>query len=429
MLLIFVLWMKRLVKRGSAILKSSKVNKKVKQAEDHQEGTIPNEELLRLAKAFVTSKMEFKVEQEEEDRKHLTDQLEFEYNRLKGHALLRARQLMMLRIRHSLVQHPYDQIGRRIAAETRDVFKRYVLKEESWLHRFEGIVNLPKALQKHSPLKRAFLMMPLLISTVIALKKGLVYSHDMVSDILVIKEIQESIDTFKIPELSNITSFTEVKLITFILEDIQEYGLPAIKDSCEVLDLIQKMIEDTVPLYKFLVSHAGNIHWNPNRNSTLDITEPFQILKVLPKIYKEMKRGWNKGHEGKGTFWNITEGTVRSITKTLKDAKLGIGQASSGFTGFMARLAQIDINSEIFIPMLDSAISILNMTDKEIIRNQSWKMSNLLHGPISTNQKTALFLAIILASQTFYPNWPIFYTIKMVDDQHKLTRLCFPLIG
>ena len=90
-------------------------------------------------------------------------------------------------------------------------------------------------------------------------------------------------------------------------------------------------------------------------------------------------------------------------------------------------------------------------------RRQSWKMSNLLHGPISTNQilpgekrvnrdilapqtykteligflvmnklsiygslsidlnffctylpKNGLFLLIILASQTFYPNWPIF---------------------
>ena len=125
------------------------------------------------------------------------------------------------------------------------------------------------------------------------------YSHDMVSDILVILEIQESIDTFKIPELSNIPNFTEAKLLTFALEDIQEHGLPAIQDSCEVLDLIQKMIEDTVPLYKFLVSHAGNIHWNPNRNSTLDITEPFQILKVLPKIYKEIEKGWKDDKGGK----------------------------------------------------------------------------------------------------------------------------------
>ena len=115
----------------------------------------------------------------------------------------------------------------------------------------------------------------------------------------------------------------------------------------------------------------------------------------------------------------------------------------------------------------------LSITDNVLI--QSWKMSNLLHGPISTNQilpgekrvnrdilapqtykteligflvmnklsiygslsidlnffctylpKNGLFLLIILASQTFYPNCPIFLHgyIRHIRHIFQLCSLC-----
>ena len=287
--LLVVLWTVKLVKRGRTLVKTREEDAPEEEEAAREEMT-PDERLLTLAKALVTSKLKYEDHQEEEERERLTNFLKDEYERVKKHGTKKARQLMMLKIRKSLVQHPYDQIGRRMAKETKDVFKRYVLEETSCLQRLECIFKLPRALRTNSRVKKAFLMLPIMFATFMAVKKGLVYSYDMASDILVIKELGESIDTFKIPDASQISNVTNVKLLDFFLKDVQDYGLPAVKEPCQILELIQQLCEDHIPLYKSLISDGANIHWNPNRNHKLDLNEAFKLLQVLPKIYRELRK-------------------------------------------------------------------------------------------------------------------------------------------
>ncbi len=79
-------------------------------------------------------------------------------------------------------------------------------------------------------------MMPILLATFLAVKKGLVYSHDMVSDILVLRELNENISTSKIPNITEMPAFNENKLLAFFLEDVQNYRLAAVDNPCEILD-------------------------------------------------------------------------------------------------------------------------------------------------------------------------------------------------
>ena len=106
-----------------------------------------------------------------------------------------------------------------MAIEIKDLFKRSILRKSTLLHNLQSFFQLPSALKNHSKVKTLFLMMPLFIATFLAVKKGLVYTHDMVSDVLVLRELNENISTFKIPNMTEMPAFDENILLTFFMED------------------------------------------------------------------------------------------------------------------------------------------------------------------------------------------------------------------
>ena len=323
----------RLIRKGNVLFK----RKKEENCEDSQCPWDENKpgELLTLARALVASEFAYDDKQEQEITAHLTEFLDKEYKgNVERHGEKKAQWLMILKIRQALVQHPYDQIGRRMAIEMKDLFKRSVLRKSTLLHNLQSFFRLPSALKNHSRVKTLFLMMPILIATFLAVKKGPVYSHDMVSDVLVLRELNENISTFKIPNITEMPAFDENKLLTFFLEDVQNYGLPAVENPCEILDLIEDICEDNMVLYNFLLSNGVGIRWNPNRNSTLDITEPFKILKVLPNIYHKVKTELDKLHKTQ------RDNHFRDINKDIEEAKRVLKKgikmlkgADSGFSG------------------------------------------------------------------------------------------------
>ena len=67
--------------------------------------------------------------------------------------------------------------------------------------------------------------------------------------------------------------------------------------------------------------------------------------------------------DGEGNPWNKTERILKSLTKLLEDVKSAI----EGVPTFIAQLSEF--KPETVIPILDSAISILNITENEIITN------------------------------------------------------------
>ena len=365
----------RLIRKGNVLFK----RKKEENCADSQGFQDENEtgELLRLARGLVASKLTYDDKQEQEITERLTEFLDKEYkNNVERHGENKARWLMILKIRQALVQHPYDQIGRRMAIEIKDLFKRSVLRKSTLLHNLQSFFQLPSALKNHSRVKTLFLMMPLFIATFLAVKKGLVYSHDMVSDVLVLRELNENISTFKIPNITEMPAFDENKLLTFFLEDFQYYGLPAVQNPCEILDLIEDICEDNIVLYNFLLSNGVGIRWNPNRNSTLDITEPFKVLKVLPNIYHKVKTAMDKLHK---TTRNLP---FRDLNKDIEEAKRVLKEgikmlkdADSGFSGFIVTLLGHDIDSENYIPIMESVIEILEITEEKVLNTPFVKKS------------------------------------------------------
>ena len=97
-----------------------------------------------------------------------------------------------------------------------------------------------------------------------------IYTYDMHSDFNVILELDHYGNTFKTPKFASFFS-NQTQAINamekFFLVKFENYGLPVVKEPCELLDLVEQIPRDLVPMYQFLVIDMANIHMNPNRNS------------------------------------------------------------------------------------------------------------------------------------------------------------------
>ena len=96
-----------------------------------------------------------------------------------------------------------------------------------------------------------------------------IYMYDMHSDVKVIQELEEYEIKFKTPSFSDFFASRKIatqKLESFFLEKFRKYGFPVLKEPCELLDLIEEVAKDLIPLYKDLVVDLAQIHWNPNLN-------------------------------------------------------------------------------------------------------------------------------------------------------------------
>ena len=70
---------------------------------------------------------------------------------------------------------------------------------------------------------------------------------------------------------------------------------------CELLDMIEKVAKDNLPLYEELVVDAAQIHLNPNRNhnpnpnsksnETMQLYDLFEIFGNFAEIYHKSIKG------------------------------------------------------------------------------------------------------------------------------------------
>ena len=178
---------------------------------------------------------------------------------------------MMLKIRRTLVKHPYDNVGRSMALETKNLFIRQVLMISKPWDQLRKFFKIPTRVQKYH---KVVFFLPMLWATLGTIRKGSVYIYVMSSDIQVIEELRQ-IPTITAPEIR------PQKVMFFFFSKYTETGVFGLKKPCEFLDQIEEIGNEIVPLYKLVISEGANVHWNPNKNTGIPLSSFFKIVKLF----------------------------------------------------------------------------------------------------------------------------------------------------
>ena len=364
-----VVWAVRLVKKGRNLATNGSKASNDSNVDRVRGNPLVDEHLLQLSKCHLKAKLDFdQLDQSkkiEQAQKELISYLGSEYRKFdKKHSKL----VMFKKIRCSLIQNPYDQVGRRMASNVREIFKENILEEVSQFSKLVKYFNIPTdfsicGINFYSPV--AIIMVGLLFRVGI-------YMYDMHSDIEVIKELEEYEIKFKTPSFADFFGSRKIateKLESFFLEKFRKDGFPVLTEPCELLDLIEEVSKEVIPLYKDLVIDLAQIHWNPNNNhkrkpntnsnETMELYDFFKILDNLITIYQanvnDNFSGLNKivGHLDKPS--NVPA-FVKNMTNFMEKAKADI----SGFKGFLASL--FGISTSEYKSMMGSGIKILKVS-------------------------------------------------------------------
>ena len=161
-----------------------------------------------------------------------------------------------------------------------------------------------------------------IIATFGVVLKMSVYCYDLNSDVQVIQELEN--ENFAFPTFQFKKQHTE----HFLLKEFKEVGIPALTEPCELLDLFEEIPEDKIPFYFTLISNISNIHWNPNRNSELHLSDVFDVLKELFGIYNDSKKiiGSNnlEGYQASGMSVSEIINQIEEMERALKKTKSGL---------------------------------------------------------------------------------------------------------
>ena len=241
-------------------------------------------ELFKFARIHYMAKLDYDLDRINQSRKDLVDYLESEYAKINMNL---AKRIMIKRIRVSLVKNPYDQVGRKMASVTKDVFKEQVLKEFPLCFQFMKYMRIPDQFLKKEWIKKILLYSPVVFALGGFVFRMTIYTNDMVSDVHVIQELIEFENSFQTPTFSEFfknRNESSIAVEKFFLEKFTNYGLPVLTEPCELLDLVDQIPGDIIPLYQFLVMGIAKIHWNPNRNSRVKnnaTNETFQLYDLF----------------------------------------------------------------------------------------------------------------------------------------------------
>ena len=178
LLIALTVWAFKLVNRGKTLTETKNYEKTT--TETYSDSQV-DDNLLKLSKAYMTAGLSYDREQTKEAEKLLKDHLEVEHKLLLGGQRDEnvCRKLMMLKIRRTLVKHPYDQIGRKMAIQTKNLFVKQVLMPSHGTKPWEKLgkcFKIPTGVLKYPKL---VIMLPMLWATFGTLRKGSVYIYDM----------------------------------------------------------------------------------------------------------------------------------------------------------------------------------------------------------------------------------------------------------
>ena len=248
-----------------------------------EEDKVVDDHLLYLAKGLLIARLDHCLVEKRKREQILLEYLEKKHARLKeffANDEAGARKQMMLWIRRSLVQHPYDQVGRKMASDTKTILQEQILGEP---RRFRNWCQMP-LVTKTRWFQKALLITPLVIASVATINKGLVYCYDMYSDVEVIRELRLNGHYLTIPNITDIPDI-KVKATNFLMEDIRVNGTSVIKVPCELLNAVQEILEQGLPFYK-TASALTRTNLNPNKmsNSSYTLKDVFTLTEIFFNI-------------------------------------------------------------------------------------------------------------------------------------------------
>jgi len=329
---LLVAWTVRLVRKGRALDKSSEEHTRSDEPEEvgertpmtrremmnrrltrgfsllsyvEEEDKVADDHLLYLAKGLLIARLDHCLVEKRKREKILLEYLEKKHERMKtfyGDDLARVRRQMMLWIRRSLVQHPYDHVGRHMASDTKTILQEQILGDP---RSFRNWCQMP-LLTKTRWFQKALLLTPLVIASIATINKGLVYCYDMYSDVEVIRELRLNGQNLEIPNITEIPDI-RVKAANFVFEDIRMNGTAAIMVPCELLNATHEILVKGLPFYK-TVTEVTKTSLNPNMgvesnfslSDVVSLTESFFLINNAGRkhIAKEIKMQMKKTKEG-----------------------------------------------------------------------------------------------------------------------------------
>ena len=388
--IVLLMWGIRLFKKGKCLVKNDQRKGSKEDQLKHNPGSNKEDqqidnELFKLAKNHHMAKLDYDLDRINQSRKDLVVYLKSEHAKMN---LNFAKRIMIKKIRISLVKNPYDQVGRQMASDTKDIFKENVLKEFPPCFQLLKCKRIPDLFLKQEWIKKTLLYSPVIFAIGgLVLRMG-IYTNDMSSDIKVIQELAEFEKNFHTPTFSqffNNRSESINTLETFFLENFTNYGLPVITEPCELLDLVDQIPRDIIPLYKYLVIDIAKIHWNPNRNvrvkdkrtnATFQLYDLFEVTSNIIDIYENhiKKAFYRIKKANRPTKPSEAPKIIKDIITKLKKGQTGLNSASSGFLGIGVKLVSLFTQEDWGIaeikPLVESGIKILEEWDSKVLNTK-----------------------------------------------------------
>ena len=389
-----MIWSIRLFKKGMAIVKkdqrkSSRKNQVKPNPGANKENPLIDNALFKLAQNHHKAKLDYDLDRIKDSQKDLAGYLESEHAKMnKGSAKL----LMMKRIRVSLIRNPYDQVGRKMASDTKYIFKEHVLKEYPMCFQLLKCMRIPDQFLKQEWIKKILLYSPIIFALGGLVFRTCIYTNDMKSDIEVIKEFSEFEKNFSTPTFSQFfKNESVIALDKFFLEKFANHGLPVLTEPCEFLDLLDQIPRDIIPMYEYLVMDIAKIHWNPNRNTrvknkstnaTFQLSDLVELANNIINIYENQILDAYQNikkhmHNGKPLKPSDAPKIIQDMIEKMKKGQQGLDSANSGFLGFgvdvVSFFTQEDWGIDEIIPLVNSSIAILEETNSKFLNTKLGK--------------------------------------------------------
>ena len=331
-------------------------------------------ELFKFARNHYMAKLDYDLDRINQSRKDLVDYLESEYSKMNMNL---AKRIMIKRIRVSLVKNPYDQVGRKMASVTKDVFKEQVLKEFPLCFQLVKYTRIPDQLLKKEWIKKTLLYSPVIFALGGFVFRMTIYTNDMVSDVNVIREFIEFEKRFQTPTFSQFfknRSESSNAVEKFFLEKFTIHGLPFLTEPCELLDLVDQIPGDIIPMYQFLVMGIAKIHWNPNRNSrvknsttneTFQLYDLFEVNADIIGIYENhIKKTFKNNINPKNS-----ETKPSNIPKILEDIIKKMEKGEEGLDSWLTVFIPDKWGIDDIKPLVKSGITILKEWNSKVHNN------------------------------------------------------------
>ena len=177
-------------KKGKKLKTRTEVSKE-RCSTNEEQGEVIEKILLSKSKELRTARLTYNEDEIREKETTLKNYLKSEYERLQRSDNEDARLSMMMIIRTTLIQNPYDHIGRSMASDAKKIFLRQVLEKRNLIHKLQEFLKIPSCLTRREKAKQFLILIPVVLAVWGTAQKGFFYLYDIYTDVDVIRELND----------------------------------------------------------------------------------------------------------------------------------------------------------------------------------------------------------------------------------------------